>query len=101
MKKILCVLVVSFCSLCALFSCSDDTNPAQQYGNTLMQSKKSAQKLDAKVNVIQVQKSIQEYYAANGRYPADLDELSTFNGMTLKSDHYDYDPATGSLTKKR
>ena len=73
----------------------------RQYGNTLVQPLKSAKKLDATVNVLEVKKSIQEFYAANGRYPADLNELSTFNGMTLKSDQFDYDPATGNLTEKR
>lgn len=101
MKLIIYCLVVSFYSLCAMVSCSDDKNPAQQYGNTLVQPLKSAKKLDATVNVLEVKKSIQEFYAANGRYPADLNELSSFNGITLKSDQYDYDPATGNLTEKR
>ena len=76
-------------------------NPAQQYGNAVVQPLKSAKKLDATVNVLEVKKSIQEFYAANGRFPADLGELATFNGMTLKSDQFDYDPATGNLTEKR
>ncbi len=80
-------------------SCKD--NPAQQYGNTLTQSLKSAKSVENKVNVEEVRKSIQEFYAANGRYPADLNELSTFNGITLKSDKYDYDPATGTLAEKQ
>ncbi len=79
-------------------SCKD--NPAQQYGNTMTQSLKSAKDTAGKVNIAEVRKSIQEFYAANGRYPADLDELSKFNGITLKSDKYDYDPATGTLTEK-
>ncbi|HEY6010883.1 MAG TPA: hypothetical protein VIX18_05375 [Nitrospirota bacterium] len=81
-------------------SCSDDKNPAQQYGNTMVQSYKTAQKLDAKLNVQQVRKSIQEYYAANNKYPADLNELSAFCGITLKSDNFDYNPTTGELTEK-
>jgi hypothetical protein len=80
-------------------SCTD--NPAKQYGNTMSQSMKSAKKIDATVNVLEVKKSIQEFNAANGRYPTDLNEISTFNGMTLKSDQFDYDPATGNLTDKR
>lgn len=94
-------LIVSFFSLFIMVSCSDDKNSAQQYGNTMMQSYKSAQKLDAKVNVQQVQKSIQEFYAANGRYPANLNELSLFSGLTLKSDKYDYNPSNGSLTENQ
>jgi hypothetical protein len=91
--------VFVFCSLVAFASCTD--NPAKQYGNTMVQSLKSAKKVDATVNVQEVRKSIQEFNAANGRYPADLDEVSAFNGMTLKSDKYDYDPATGALTEKQ
>lgn len=92
------VLAITF-SL-AFSSCKDDKNPAQQYGNTMVQSLKSAKKLDSTVNVQQVQKSIQEFYAANGRYPADLNEAAAFNGLMLKSDKYDYDPTTGALTER-
>jgi hypothetical protein len=92
------VLIVTL--LLAFSSCKDDKNPVQQYGNTMVQSLKSAKKLDAAVNVEQVQKSIQEFNAANGRYPADLNEVAAFNGLTLKSDKFDYDPATGTLTEK-
>ncbi len=100
MKLIYAGLGILFLLFLIVSSCKDK-NPAQQYGNTLTQSYKSAQKLDAKVNVQQVQKSIQEFYAANGRYPADLNELSAFNGITLKSDQYDYNPADGTLVEKK
>ena len=101
MKSITRGFNVMSISLLALASCSDDKNPAQQYVNTMIQSYKSAQKLDAKVNVQQVQKSIQEFHAANGRFPADLNEVSSFNGISLKSDNYDYNPANGILTEKQ
>ena len=84
----------------ALTACSDDKNPAQQYGNTLVQPLKTTKSVEKKVNVLTVQKSIQEFYAANGRYPADLNEVAAFNGMVLESDQYDYNPATGTLTQK-
>lgn len=87
--------------LLTLTSCSDDKNPVQQYGNTMTQAHKSARTLDSKVNILEVRKSIQEFYAANGRYPSDLNELSGFNGMTLKGDKYEYDPASGALTEKQ
>ncbi len=94
-------LVVLSLVVCCLVSCSEEKNTVQKYGNTLTQSLKSAKKLDKEVNVEQVQKSILEFNAANGRYPADLGELSSFNGMTLTSDKYEYDPANGTLTEKR
>jgi len=99
MKKSHIGFAMLFVSL-ALVSCSDEKNPAKQYGDTMVQSLKSAKSIDNKVNVEEVRKSIQEFYAANGRYPADLNEVAAFNGMTLKSDKYNYDPTTGTLTEK-
>lgn len=84
----------------ALFACSDDKNPAQHYGNTMVQPLKTTKSVEKKVNMLTLQKSIQQYYAANSRYPADLNEVAAFNGMTLESDKYEYDPATGALTQK-
>jgi hypothetical protein len=87
-------------SLLIMMSCTDEKNPVQQYGNTMTQSYKSAQKLDSKVNSLEVRKSIQEFYAGNGRYPADLNELQGFNGITLKGDTYEYDAVNGTLVEK-
>jgi len=101
MKFISYGFIASFFSLCSMVSCSNDKNSAQQYGNTMMKSYKSAQKLDAKLNVQQVQISIQEFYVANGRYPADLNELSLMSGLTLKCEKYDYNPSNGTLTEKQ
>jgi len=92
--------IVALIALLAIVSCSDN-NPAQQYGSTLTQSYKSAQKLDANVSLQQARKSIQEFYAANGRYPADLNELSTATGLALRSDKYVYDPERGTLTENQ
>jgi hypothetical protein len=101
MKFIKTGFISLFVLLCALSSCTDNKNPAQQYGNTLTQSLKKAKDADNKANIQQVQKSIQEFYAANGRYPSDLGEVSAFNGIELKHDNFNYDPATGSLTDKQ
>jgi len=95
------IIVLLFVSLFIGTSCSDNGKPFQSYGNTMTQSYKSAQKLDTKVNILEVRKSLQEFYAANGRYPADLNELQGFNGIILKGDKYDYDPATGTLVEKQ
>jgi hypothetical protein len=92
------IIPLGFCFM--LFACSEDRNPVQQYGTTVVQSLKTAKNVEQKVNVLEVQKSIQEYHAANGRYPADLKEVAAFNGMALESDKYAYDPATGTLTEK-
>jgi hypothetical protein len=92
--------IIAFGICFSFVACTEEKNPAQQYGNTMVQSLKTANSVGKKVNVLAVQKSIQEYHAANGRYPADLNEVAAFNGMVLESDRYDYDPATGILTQK-
>ncbi len=93
-------LVFLLISLFMIAACNENS-PAKQYGSALTQSYKSAQKLDSNVNIQLIQKSIQEYYAANGRYPADLDELKTASGLQLKSDNYVYNPENGTLTEQR
>jgi len=100
MKRVASGWIIPLGLCLALFGCTDDKNPAQQYGNTMVQSLKTAKKVEKQVNVLDVQKSIQEFNAANGRYPADLNEVAAFNGMVLESDKYDYDAATGALTQK-
>ena len=100
MKRVLPRGIIPLGLCLALLACSDEKNPAQQYGNTMVQSLKTTKSVEKKVNVLAVQKAIQEYHAANGRFPADLNEVAAFNGMVLESDKYDYDPATGTLTQK-
>ena len=101
MKQLPARLSLLFCLVILLSACSDEKNPVQQYGNTMTQSYKSAQKLDSKVNILEIRKSIQEFFAANGRYPADLSELAGFNGVTLRGDKFEYDPANGTLAEKQ
>lgn|SRR5574337_32000 len=88
-------------ALLMLASCTEEKNPAQQYGNTMVETYKNTKKFDNKLNVQQVQKSIQEFYATNNRYPASLEELAAFNGMALKNENYDYNPATGTITERQ
>ena len=94
-------LVVLSIVWCGVVSCSEEKNTVQKYGNTLTQSLKNTKKFDKDLNVEQLRKSILEFNGANGRYPADLGELSSFSGLTLKSDNYEYDSANGTLTEKK
>jgi len=82
------------------FACDDAKKASEQTGAAIVQPLITTRNTEKKVNVLQVQKSIQEFNAANGRYPADLDEVAKFNGIILESDKYEYDPATGTLTQK-
>jgi len=96
-----CMSCMIFSLLLLLTACTEEKNPAQQYGNTMVQTYKNTQKFEKKLDLQQAQKSIQEFYAANGRYPADLKELSGFNGLSLDAEQYDYDSANGTLTQKK
>jgi hypothetical protein len=100
MKRMSRGLIVLCLLLCGVVSCTEEKKTVKKYGNTLTQSYKTVKKIDKDLNVQQVQKSIQEFSAANGRYPAYLGELSSFNGMALDSTKYTYDPTTGTLTEK-
>jgi hypothetical protein len=93
---ILCTLFLSL----PLLSCQDEKNPVQQYGDTLVHGYKSAQKVEKDANLQQLQRSAYEFQAANGRYPADLKELGEFTKITIDSNKYNYDPATGGVTAK-
>ena len=100
MKRLSATGIILF-GLCFLMTaCTDEKNAARQRGSTIVQPLITTKNVEKKVNVLEVQKSIQEYYAANGRYPVDLNEVTAFNGMTLESDRNIYDPATGTLTQK-
>jgi hypothetical protein len=84
----------------ALFSCKDEKNPVQQYGDTLVHGYKSAQKVEKDANLQQMQRNVYEFQAANGRYPADLRELGEFTRFPIDENKYNYDPTTGSVTAK-
>ncbi|MDH4162419.1 MAG: hypothetical protein OEW15_06980 [Nitrospirota bacterium] len=86
--------------MATIIACTDDKNPAQQYGTTMVNSLKSAKSVEDKAHADAARKAIQDFHVTNGRYPADLAELLSATGLPLKSDAYDYDPSTGTLTKK-
>ena len=83
-----------------LLSCKDEKNPVRQYGDTLVHGYQSAQKVQKDANLQQVQRSVSEFQATNGRYPADLSELAEFTKSPIDANKYNYDPATGTITVK-
>jgi len=101
MKQIYLMPCIFLGSVLILLACSDEKNPAQQYGNAMVQTYKNAQKFEKKIDLQQAQKSIQEFYAANGRYPADIKEIASFSGLNLDAERYDYDPSSGVLASKQ
>ena len=92
-------IVIALFGLCLSINACSDEKGTQQSGSAVFQPLKTTKNVGHKLNLLEVQKSIQEYHAANGRYPADLSEVAAFNGVTLESDKYVYDPATGTVTQ--
>ena len=101
MKRAIRLAAVLLGTGLALPACTDEQNPAKQYGNTMADALKTTKQVGKDLDVLAVQRSIQEFQAANGRYPADLDEVAAFNGAALDSERFEYDPATGTLTQRR
>ena len=95
-KKLLFFFLVSF--ILAFTSCK---NPVEEYGDTVIKTYKGTQQFGKQINLKQLQESIKAFYAANGRYPKDLEEISDFAGIKLDVDKYDYDPSTGIIKIKK
>ncbi len=100
MKRLSIIGIVLFGFCLSISACTDQENAARHAGSAVVQPLETTKSVERKVNVLEVQKSIQAFSAANGRYPADLKELEAFNGMKLENDQFVYDPATGNLTQR-
>ncbi len=70
----------------------------ENYGEGLVTSMDKARAAQAKVDIREVQRVIQDYALAHdGAYPASLDEISgSLAGIDLSS--FDYDPSNGSVS---
>jgi hypothetical protein len=99
MKPLAWIALLGMTSALTIASCNNDQNPAQKYGDTLVQPLKSAKKLDATLMSLKL-KIYPGVLRGERSISADLNELSTFNGMTLKSDQFDM-IHHGNLTEKR
>lgn len=95
-RTTLCLTGILLAACLACLAC----DPAEQYGKTPMEPLKATKRVESRVDLQTVRRSVQEFQAANGRYPADLSELAAFNGVVVESDAYSYDPATGAVAAK-
>jgi hypothetical protein len=93
MLKTITIILLAL-GLMAMAACEE--NPAKEYGTTVVRTIDRADRAADSANLAALKQSVQAYYAANGRYPESLDEL----GIGIDSSHFDYDPATGTVTIK-
>lgn len=96
MKKLKISLIVLYLIL-AFVSCSDSKSPAKKSGDTVIDTYQNVKKFGSEVNLQRLQESIKAFYAVNGRYPEDIEELENFSGIKLGNDRYYYDPSTGAI----
>ncbi len=98
MKKIALTSVLVLL-LPLLTACKDEpANPPREYGGALIDSYDDARDAAASANLDVLKSAIRQYRAANGGYPASLEELKGFIGTEFDEEKYEYDPGTGTLT---
>jgi len=109
---ILLILVAGLCVACKKnqeASSSTDTNPPAASGNPVTAPvdylgavAKAKRTADAKLESASINKSVQLFYAQEGRYPRDLNELVRPEYLPRLPQppagmKYDYNPATGQV----
>lgn len=99
MKKSL-ISVLMVLGALVLGGCSD-SNPAADYGKTVTGAYHQAGATAEDANFAAAQRSIEAYYASQGRYPATLEELSTFSGIPIDAATVTYDAQTGKLELRK
>jgi len=100
MKKAVIMASVLFL-LILLTACKDKDeprNPVKEYGNTLINSYEKAQGAAETANFELIKRAIQQFHAANGEYPENLQDLAKFIGIEINADMYEYDPRAGTIT---
>ncbi|KJR43256.1 secreted protein [Candidatus Magnetoovum chiemensis] len=94
-----CLTVLTF----GATSCKDTKETIEKGGEAIVKQHDAQEKSRAavaKTNLTSLQSSINSFYAAEGRYPSDINEVASFAGVELEPGIYNYDPATGQLTAK-
>jgi competence protein ComGC len=95
---------ILFLTVLVLFLISCDQkpkNPVDEYGTSLIDSYKKAQKAGESANLDAVKKSVQAYRAANDKYPDSLDEIKGFINSDIDLSKYDYNPENGAVSIKK
>ena len=75
-------------------------NPVEEYGNALIGAYQKSQSAVEIANLDAIKKSIKRYHAEHEEYPKSLADIKNMAGVTIDTDKYEYDPATGAVALK-
>ncbi len=84
----------------AVLGCGQEENTVQQAGKTMVQGVTRAKDAKATADLHAIQTAIQEYQAANGRFPDRLEDLPLVQHQHLDLSSFVYDPSTGQVSLK-
>ncbi|HEY4716928.1 MAG TPA: hypothetical protein VII00_07460 [bacterium] len=84
-----------------LLSANCQKNAFEEYGNSAVQKYQNAQQLDERITLQQVQEAIRAFYAANGHYPENIEEVEKITGISMDEGLYEYSPSSGILSLKK
>jgi hypothetical protein len=99
MKKI--TAAFALCLLLAVGSCNDTKTAIEDAGKGVTDTLQNSKDAGAAASLKNFESAIAAFKAANGKFPADLKELSDFSGTAASPDVYNYDPETGKITLKK
>ncbi|MEF9475807.1 MAG: type II secretion system protein GspG [Candidatus Mariimomonas ferrooxydans] len=72
-------------------------NPAEEAGNTLIQSYENSKKAIEQVNLKNIQRAVQMYRTINGKYPQGLEDIESMMDSPVDMELYQYNPDTGKV----
>jgi len=89
------------CSFLIIACDKKPKNPVSEYSDALIGAHTSAKLAGEAANLDAVKKAVQVYRAANGKYPAVLEDVVDLIGGNVDFSKYDYSPETGEVSLKK
>lgn len=94
------------CLLALVFSASsgcrkEEKKLAEDYGSAMVEAIEGSKAIARDAGLDSAKAAIEGYHALNGRYPADMQEISELMGGKFRAEDYVYDPATGGISLKK
>lgn len=75
-------------------------NPIAQYGDDLISVHEGAKIEGQQATLKGIKNAIQIYYASNGKYPENINEIQKLMDSPIDPDIYQYNPENGMVTLK-